>query len=76
MKPHYYDGMRLADSSGRLFRVFEPRWWELSRWLLLLRYRFGWLRDARGQRISVGHLDVVSNNDTVLARVVGTVRIR
>jgi len=31
-----YDGMLMGDpcfACGRLYRVFQPRWWQLHRWL-------------------------------------------
>lgn len=36
MKRHDYDGMRTGDSNGLLWRIYEPRWWQLGRWLRLL----------------------------------------
>lgn len=33
----FYDGMALRDSAGHQYVVWEPRWWQLGRWLRLWR---------------------------------------
>lgn len=73
MKPWQYDGMRMGDAEGRWFRVFEPRWWQFDRWLLLLRYRF-W----RGfdEPVAVVQVTLTSNTATVRVRAVSCVRIK
>jgi hypothetical protein len=40
LKRYQFDRLLMGDSYGRLVRVFEPRWWQLHRWLWwLLRSR-------------------------------------
>lgn len=38
------DGMLMSDASGRLVRAFEPRWWQVWRWLW-----FWWPGRERGR---------------------------
>lgn len=33
MKPHEFDGIFTGDGEGGLYRVYEPRWWQLARWI-------------------------------------------
>lgn len=33
MKRHEFDGVLMGDARDQIWRVYEPRWWELGRWL-------------------------------------------
>lgn len=49
MKRHELDGVCMGGPGGELYRVFEPRWWQLSRVLwLFAALRFPWWWTRRG----------------------------
>jgi hypothetical protein len=50
VKKHELDGFLIGDSEGRLWRVYEPRWWQVGRW-------WRWLRVLLRKRVAVGKID-------------------
>lgn len=39
MKPHELDGQLLSSADGQQFEVWEPRWWQIRRWVYWWRFR-------------------------------------
>lgn len=63
----FYDGMRLGGPDGREWRVFEPRWWQLRRWLLVWNYH---------RRGMLGRTRIVFDRSSTGVRIACAERIR
>lgn len=62
-KPYQFDGMITADSAGQRFRVYEPRWWQVGRWLVWL-----WVKLTKGRIGAVGHCSLAVEGGLVVVR--------
>lgn len=58
-----YDGMVSSDSTGHLYRVYEPAWWQVWRWLALP------FKSPRGR------IDLNFMGRTISVRIVGERRL-